>query len=228
MKRVHWLQHADFEDLGCIAPWLAAHGYSVTMTRLWAGDVLPAADQFDWLIVMGGPMNIYEYKAYPWLRAEKQLIREAIAGGKKLLGICLGSQLIADVLGGKVTRNAHQEVGWLPVTLNAAGRRSKFFGDFPETFTAFHWHGDTFANPPGAACLMSSEGCANQAYEYDGRIAAIQYHLEVTATNAREWFEHERPAPDRYVQTPEHILSRLDEFGENNRLMIRLLEKFAA
>lgn len=227
MKRVHWLQHADFEDLGCIAPWLAAHDYRVSMTRLWAGETPPAADSFDWLIVMGGPMNIYEYDAHPWLRAEKVLIRDAIAQNKKLLGICLGSQLIADVLGGKVTRNAHQEVGWLPVTLSAAGKRSRFFGHFPETFTAFHWHGDTFAIPPGAECLMSSEGCANQAYEYDGRIAAIQYHLEVTATNAREWFKHERPSPSLYVQTPEAILAQLDEFAGNNRLMLKLLERMA-
>jgi len=224
--RVHWLQHADFEDLGCIAPWLAQQGAEVSCTRLQRGEALPPATAFDWLIVMGGPMNIYEYQAHPWLRTEKALIREAVDAGKRLLGICLGAQLIADVLGGKVTRNAWSEIGWFDVVLNEAGRRSKFFGAFPQRFSAFHWHGDTFAIPPGAQGLMSSEACAHQAYEFDGRIAAIQFHLEVTAANAREWFEHERPAPARYVQAPEAILAELDRYADNNRLMLQLLKGF--
>jgi len=224
--RVHWLQHADFEDLGCIAPWLAALGITPTCTRLYAGEVLPAASAFDWLIVMGGPMNIYEYERYPWLKAEKALIREAHVQGRKLLGICLGAQLIADVLGGPVTRNAQQEIGWFPLQLEPAAKTSNFFSDFPERFDAFHWHGDTFAIPPGASSLMRSAACAHQAFELDGRVAAIQFHLEVTAANARVWFEHERPAPAPSVQEPEAILAELERFAGNNRLMFRLLEKF--
>lgn len=225
--RVHWLQHADFEELGCIAPWLAARGIVPTHTRLYAGETLPSAESFDWLIVMGGPMNIYEYARHPWLRAEKDLIRDAHARGRKLLGICLGAQLIADVLGGPVTRNAAPEIGWFPLHLEPAASGSKFFDDFQSQFTAFHWHGDTFAIPPGARSLMRSAACAHQAYEVDGRVAAIQFHLEVTAANARVWFEHERPAPARYVQRPEDILADIGRFAENNRLMFRLLEKFA-
>ncbi|TXH05781.1 MAG: type 1 glutamine amidotransferase [Nevskiaceae bacterium] len=223
-QRVHWLQHADFEDLGCIAPWLAARGHTVTHTRLYAGETPPPVSAFDWLIVMGGPMNIDEYDAHPWLRAEKALILDAVHARKKLLGICLGAQLIADALGAPVTRNAHSEIGWFPVTMTAAARRSTLFAGFPETFTAFHWHGDTFEIPPDATLLASSEACAHQAYERDGRIAAIQFHLEVTAANARVWFEHERPAPARYVQTPETILADVSRFAENNRLMLKLLD----
>ena len=225
--RVHWLQHADFEDLGCIAPWLAARGCEVSQTRLYAGETPPRAENFDWLIVMGGPMNIYEYERHPWLNAEKALIGQTVEQGKKLLGICLGAQLIADVLGGPVTRNAHSEVGWFPLQRAPAAHGSKFFGDFPQRFHAFHWHGDTFALPPGTQGLMRSEACANQAFEKDGRIAAIQFHLEVTAADARVWFDHERPAPARYVQEAGAILANLDRFAENNRLMFRLLEKFA-
>ena len=224
--RVHWLQHADFEDLGCIAPALAARGDTVMHTRLYAGETLPALEAFDALIVMGGPMNIYEYDAHPWLKPEKALIREAIAQNKRVLGVCLGSQLIADALGGPVTRNAHTEIGWLPVTLNAAGRASKFFAGFPERFTAFHWHGDTFAIPPQAQNLMASEGCAHQALEYGERVVGIQFHLEVTAANAREWFVHERPQPARYVQDADAILTDLDAFATNNRLMLKLLDNW--
>ncbi|HWU67849.1 MAG TPA: type 1 glutamine amidotransferase [Stenotrophobium sp.] len=226
--RVHWLQHVAFEDLGCIAPWLAARNATVTQTRLYAGETLPKAGDFDWLIVMGGPMNIYEESAHPWLVAEKALIREACAAGRRLLGICLGAQLIADALGAPVTRNAHREIGWFPVQMNAAAASSKLFAGFPERYDALHWHGDTFAIPPGATLLAGSEACAHQAYEYAGRVAAIQFHLEVTAADARVWLAQETPAPGRYVQTAGEILVDIGRFAENNRLMRRLLENLAA
>ncbi|MGH8506100.1 MAG: type 1 glutamine amidotransferase [Stenotrophobium sp.] len=226
--KVHWLQHVAFEDLGCIAPWLAARNATVTQTRLYAGETLPKSDDFDWLIVMGGPMNIYEEAAYPWLRAEKTLIRDACAAGRKLLGICLGAQLIAGALGAPVTRNAQQEIGWFPVRMSAAAAQSKLFAGFPERYDALHWHGDTFAIPSGAKLLASSEACAHQAYECDGRVAAIQFHLEVTAANARVWLAQEPLTPARYVQTAEEILSDIGRFAENNRLMVKLLENLSA
>jgi GMP synthase-like glutamine amidotransferase len=223
--RVHWLQHAEFEDLGCIAPWLARRGDIVTRTRLYANEALPEANDFDWLIVMGGPMNIYEHALHPWLLTEKALIKSAIEAGKRVLGICLGSQLIADVLGGPVTRNAQQEIGWFPVALNDAGCHARAFSGFPTKFHAFQWHGDTFAMPRGLKCLMSSAACANQAFSQDNaKVVGIQFHLEVTAANARVWFEHEQPAPAAYVQAPTDILREMPRFAENNRLMIRLLE----
>jgi GMP synthase-like glutamine amidotransferase len=223
--RTHWLQHAEHENLGCIAPWLARRGDAVSCTRLYARDPLPDASDFDRLIVMGGPMNIYEYELHPWLHAEKAFIRQAIDAGRSVLGICLGSQLIADVLGGPVTRNHETEIGWFDVTLNQAGRAHPLFMDWPERFSAFHWHGDTFAIPPGAERLMSSAACANQAYVWKHRVVGLQFHLEVTAADARVWFEHERPEPSTYVQTPEVILSDLSRFALNNRMMLQLLER---
>ena len=223
--RVHWFQHAPFEDLGCIAPWLAARHATVTATRLHLNQRPPAPDGYDWLIVMGGPMNIYEYQRHPWLRDERDAIRQALAAGKRVLGICLGAQLVADVLGGQVARNREPEIGWFPVTLSDAGRKARACDGFPAQFQAFHWHGDTFAIPPGYENLLSSEACANQAFaSRDARVVGIQFHLEVTAANARIWFEHERPAPSRYVQTPEEILRELPYFAENNRQMYRLLQ----
>ncbi|MFT4045142.1 MAG: type 1 glutamine amidotransferase [Solimonas sp.] len=228
--RVHWLQHADFEDLGCIAPALAAGGHAVTQTRLYAGEGLPSPDAFDALIVMGGPMNIYEYEAHPWLRAEKAFIGASLAAGRRALGVCLGAQLIADVLGAPVTRGAQQEIGWHALQLSEAGRRSPLFAGFPERFTAFHWHGDTFAIPAGAQTLMASEACANQAYALrtagGAQVAAIQFHLEVTAANARVWFAHERPQPAHYVQDADAILAELEHFAANNRLMLKLLDNW--
>lgn len=225
---VHWLQHADFEDLGCIAPWLAARGHQVTHTRLHEDESLPAAEAFDWLIVMGGPMNIYEYDRHPWLRAEKNLIRDAITANKRVLGICLGSQLIADVLGGKVTRNTHTEIGWFPVHLNANGPRSALFAEFPPSFDVFHWHGDTFAIPANAQHVASSDACTNQAFAYGGRVIGLQFHPEVTASNVRDWLAHETVTPARYVQTPADMLSDIPRYAVINRLMLTLLERLEA
>lgn len=230
--RLHWLQHAEFEELGCIAPALARAGHALQGTRLYAGEALPAVADFDALIVMGGPMNIHEHAAHPWLLAEKAFIADAIAAGKRVLGICLGAQLLADVLGAPVTRNAESEIGWFELALTDAGRRELLLAGFPERFTAFHWHGDTFAIPPGAENLMRSEACANQAFALrtagGAVIAAIQFHLEVTAADARVWFAHETPPPARYVQAPDAVLGALDHFADNNRLMLRLLDNWLA
>lgn len=225
--RVHWLQHAEHEGLGCIEPWLRARGHRVRGTRLQRGEDLPAVDDFDWLIVMGGPMNIYEHDRHPWLIREKFLIRDACVT-KKVLGICLGSQLVADVLGGKVNQNGEPEIGWFDVLLNDEARQSRLFSDFPDTFQAFHWHGDTFQVPPGATPLMSSEACARQAFSWEeGRVLGLQFHLEVELEDARRWLETDAPEPRRYVQAAAEILREPARFEENRRLMHRLLERLA-
>ena len=226
--RVHWLQHAEHEGLGCIAPWLARRDHAVSHTPLHAGAALPPLGAFDWLIVMGGPMNIYEHERHPWLVPEKAFIRQAIDAGKRVLGICLGAQLIADVLGGPVTRNPESEIGWHEVELLPAAQAEPAFAGFPARFDAFHWHGDTFAIPPGCRALMRSDACAHQAYARGARLAAIQFHLEVTAADARTWLELEPPQAGRYVQDARAILSGLERFAGNNRLMYRLLENVEA
>src|ERR1051326_8249383 len=114
-QRVHWIQHAEHERLGCIEPWLRPREVPLGHTRPYAGDAFPAAADYDCLIVMGGPMNIYEHDRHPWLVREKELINDAIVMNKKVLGICLGAQLLADVLGGVVRKNKYQEIGWFEV-----------------------------------------------------------------------------------------------------------------
>jgi GMP synthase-like glutamine amidotransferase len=225
--RVHWIQHADHEGLGCIGPWLKQQGHTVTHSNLSAGDSLPAADRFDWLIVMGGPMNIYEHERHPWLEPEKRIIHDACVMNKRVLGICLGSQLIADVLGGPVTKNPHDEIGWFDVTLSEDGRQSPFFNGFPDRFPSFHWHGDTFAIPPGCRNLASSPACRNQAFAWGKRVLGLQFHPEVTLEDARRWLALETPLPQRYVQSAAEILGSPERFDQANRLMIRLLEKLA-
>lgn len=141
---IHYLQHVPFEDLGMIADWIDENGYHSRVSRLYQGEALPNVNDIDWLIVMGGPMGVYDEDQYPWLVDEKRCIERAIAKGRVVLGICLGAQLIANVLGARVYPHTRKEIGWFPITLTREGAQSPLFTELPSPFEVFHWHGDTF------------------------------------------------------------------------------------
>ncbi len=223
--KVHWFQHVPFEGLGAIEGWLRARGHSLSVTRWHAGDRPPAtAGEFDWLIAMGGPMNIYQHRDHPWLPAETRLIGEAAAAGKRLLGVCLGAQLIADALGGKVCQNGEREIGWFPVRAVPEGVGSPF--EFPPETRVFHWHGDTFSLPPGCTWLAESAGCARQAFSVGSRVLGLQFHLEMGPAEvggiARACADE--LAPGRYVQTGEEMIAQAREPGAAAGLLDRLLQ----
>jgi GMP synthase-like glutamine amidotransferase len=227
--RVHYLQHVPFEGVGAIAGWAAARGHSLSCTEM-AVSPPPPTSAFDFLVIMGGPMNIYQEREYPWLRQEKALISAAVAEGKLVLGVCLGAQLLADALSGPVTRGAQPEIGWYPVELTKAGRRSVVFRRLPERFVALHWHGDTFAIPAGAIHAASSAACANQAFEsMGGRVVGIQFHLEETRASLADLVDKAR---DELVEGPwiasaEDLLAPPAPFEESNRLLFTLLDGMA-
>lgn len=224
--RIHSLQHVPFEDIGSMASDFRARGYSVSTTHWYRGDAAPALSDFDALIVMGGPMGIYDEAIFPWLAAEKTLIKNAIAAGKILLGICLGAQLIADVLGGKVTRNAYKEIGWLPININPAAATHPIAQVFARSPEVFHWHGDTFALPPDTTHLARSEGCINQAFCYGEKVYGFQFHLETTPTSARALIEHcaEDIDGSRYTQSAQAMLMDEERFARINRAMSEVIE----
>jgi GMP synthase-like glutamine amidotransferase len=168
--RIHYFQHVEFETLGGIADWIKLRGHSLTGTRFYCGEIPPAPDELDWLIIMGGPMGVHDTHQYAWLTAEKHFIDQAIDRNCRVLGVCLGAQLVADVLGAKVFPNPHKEIGWYPVNRTPEGRRAIVFRDLLSPFTAFHWHGDTFELAPGALRLAESAGCKQQAFVFPFKI----------------------------------------------------------
>ncbi|MBM4001349.1 MAG: amidotransferase [Planctomycetes bacterium] len=188
--RVRWLQHVPFEGLGTIEAYLVGSGHFVQAARLYDRAALPSTGEFDWLIVMGGPMGVRDEVRYPWLVEEKRLIERAIRDEKRVLGICLGAQLIANVLGAPVYPNGCREIGWYPVTRAPEAEQSPFGSAIPPTLDAFHWHGDTFDLPTGAVHLAASAACARQAFSYGPRVLALQFHLESTPESVASLIEN--------------------------------------
>jgi GMP synthase-like glutamine amidotransferase len=183
--KVHYLQHVPYEGIGSIRDWATTRGYELSGTLMFAEPSgaagLPGLEGVDLLVIMGGPMNVHDLDEYRWLPVEKDFIRACIGGGKAVLGICLGAQLLADVLGGEVTRAPQEEIGWHPVELTEVGRRLRVFSDFPDRFTTLQWHGDTFSIPLGATHVAFSEAVPNQAFIFDNeRVVGLQFHLEET------------------------------------------------
>ena len=223
--KLHYLQHVPFEDLARIEDWARDRGHQISRTLLFDGQELPGMDEFDWLVIMGGPMNIYEEDKYSWLAGEKRFIRDAIASNKIVLGICLGGQLIADVLGGKVRRNLHKEIGWYSVKLTPEGQKSRIFNVLPNTFMALHWHGDSFEIPTAALRTAGSDGCANQAFAL-GKVVGLQFHLESSIDSIEHLIKNcsDELVKGKYIQSPEMILSNVDRFPEINRLMALFLD----
>lgn len=222
--KVHYLMHVPFEGLGSMESWFVSQGWVVSRTRLFANERLPDPNDFDWLVIMGGPMGVYDEGEYPWLVQEKRFIEAGLSRDIPVLGICLGAQLIADVLGAKVSRNKYKEIGWFPVSLTKSGRRSQLVEGLPVQFTAFHWHGDVFATPEGAQSLAISEACPNQIFAR-GKVLGLQFHLETMPTNAMDLCIHckdeLKSAP--YVQSAEAILTGATHYRLIHRLMRQVL-----
>jgi len=223
--RVHYLQHVSFEGLGSIESVLKDKGHQLSSTQLYKDESLPSVNDFDWLIVMGGPMGIYDYDQYPWLSDEKRFIKAVIDADKIVLGICLGAQLIADVLGAKVSPNEHREIGWFNINRLSGVDETILANAFPEQVEVFHWHGDTFDIPEGAVSLAESEACPRQGFIFDNRVVAFQFHLEVTTESAAALIEHCGDELDgsRYVQSENEMLANVKRFTVINRVMSSVL-----
>jgi GMP synthase-like glutamine amidotransferase len=223
--RFHWLGHVPFEDAANIGVWAEQHGYTVTDTQLYTGVPLPDIEDIDALAVMGGPMNIYQHRDYPWLLKEKRFIEQAIRAGIPTIGVCLGAQLIADVLGAKVAQNPYIEIGWFEVETVTESLQDCLLHDLPASFMAFHWHGDTFEIPSGATRIAQSKACRNQAFEYAGHVLGLQFHLEYSAQSIEKMLVHcgHEPVQASFVQDRQQVIQGLVNVPRTRELLDSLL-----
>jgi GMP synthase-like glutamine amidotransferase len=225
--RIQYFQHVPFEGLGTIRHWAESKNHTITVTRFFRGEKPPAIEEIDWLMIMGGSMGVYDEKEFPWLGEEKKYIIDAIRRGRKVLGICLGAQLIASALGAKVYPNHQKEIGWFPIGLTEKGKKSKIFAGLPEQFLAFHWHGDTFDLPEGSHRLAGSGACKNQAFIYENNVLALQFHLEVERENIELLIKNcdneLRKAP--YIQSTEQMLEAKNAYDDIQKIMFQILNQ---
>lgn len=221
--RAHILQHVPFEDTGSIAEWLKSRNATTTYTRFFANQSLLPIEGLDLVVIMGGPMSVNDESDLPWLRDEKDFIRNAFRRNVPMLGICLGAQLIASALGARVYRNTHKEIGWFPV-VSVPSKETVFH--FPEEFHAFHWHGETFDLPEGAIHLAKNKVCTHQAFQIGDCVLSLQFHLETTPESARSLIENCRDElkEGRYIQTERQLMEfPASGYKKTNRLMDEIL-----
>lgn len=209
---VHVLQHVPFEGPGSVEDWCVAGGHSLHITHLYsAGMNMPVMAGIDLLVIMGGPMNVYEDHLYPWLAAEKAFITEFLRSGKPVLGICLGAQLLALCCGAPVGRAAHLEIGWFPVEATPAAAAYPWLQALLAARPVlFHWHGDRLGIPAGASNLVSTTANDNQAFALEGgRVVGLQFHPEVTPGLLEQMVAEGRDElrAEAFVQSADEIYS---------------------
>jgi len=221
--------HAAYEGPGLIGDWISLQNHQLETVMAWDLPSLESKDEFDHLLIMGGPMSVNDEEHYPWLKHEKHFISSVIDNGKKVLGICLGAQLIAHCLGARVYKNSEPEIGWFPV-------RKKFFMHswFPvfddnERLPVFHWHGETFDLPEDAVPLFESDGCKNQAFAIEDHILALQFHPEVHEPLIADFIENSRNdlKPSHFIQSESKMLANYKLYEVNSKsLLFDLLDDF--
>jgi GMP synthase-like glutamine amidotransferase len=221
-------KHIHDEPAGHAEQWARERGHPY-IYHYWDHDhVITELPGFDLLIIMGGLMGAYEEEAYPWLVIEKQLIREAIASGKKVLGICLGAQLIASALGARVYKNDHAEIGFHP--LKPVLQNHSVIAESDEDPHFFQWHGDTFDLPEGACLIATSDQVRNQAFLYGNNVTALQFHPEMDSKIIEGLLEKSYPLldPSPWKQSEDSIRQQLIQTSKGREMLYRLLDELSA
>jgi GMP synthase (glutamine-hydrolysing) len=222
---IYYLQHVPFEGIGSIEKWAHNHRWGVSAIRLHEGQILPDPERLDALVVSGGPMGVHEEDKYPWLVPEKRFLEKVLKREIPVLGICLGAQLLADVLGAKVYPNTVKEIGWFPITKTIPENAHKITSALPVNMEVFHWHGDTFDMPEGTLQLFRSEACENQAFAYGKNVIALQFHLETTPASLDALINNcsEELIEAPYIQSAKEMRKGTSRFQTINKNMDLLL-----
>lgn len=201
-------QHVEFEQPALITEWAAEHNHIVKIYHLYQHNCqLPEINDFDMLIVMGGPMSANDCSSVDWLASEKKFILTAIKANKFVFGICLGAQLIAAALGAKISRMPSREIGWHKIKIIPNSSNNNYVRCFTDGMKVFHWHGEKFDIPEGAQHLLASEACANQAFLYGKNVIGLQFHLEMDKANITDIIANcgNEIEPAKYIQTA-HVI----------------------
>lgn len=197
--RCHFIHHVSFEGPGRIKDWALEAGYRCTHTWQHRQDPLPEPEEVDLAVITGGPMSIHDETEFPWLRSEKEWIKQVIARDTPTLGICLGAQLIAHVLGAEVAPMGHKEIGWFPIRPRTEAGTLPYASSLHPGLHVLHWHGDQFEIPAQATPLWESDRCPHQGFA-SGSALGLQFHLELdesTLSTLNENARHElAPATD--------------------------------
>jgi len=227
--KIHYFQHVHFEGLALIENWAEDRGHVLSATKFYEEHAIPSVDDYDALIIMGGPMSVHDGGTYPWLVEEKKHIKQAIEAGKHIFGVCLGAQLIADVLGAKISNAPVKEIGWFPIAWSDGAMGHKIISGLNPAMTVFHWHGEQFEIPKGAIHLASSKACETQAFLYKEKVLGLQFHLEMNETAIDKIIENcgnEIATPSPTIQSQEIIKEKIANIAACERALFKLLDNF--
>lgn len=200
------IKHVEEEGPGLFESYLPEN----TITLLAPKKEFPEPDHNDTVLIMGGPMGVYEKEQYSFINKELDFIKRCFDKNVKILGICLGAQMIAEALGGKVFKGPVKEVGWYKITHTEHAKKDKIFSVFPEKLEVFQWHQDTFELPKNAIRLAKNENYINQAFKIQDNVYGLQYHIEVTNEVLNEWFQEEK---EKYIYCDSVKLSVIKSFA---------------
>lgn len=218
------------EGLGTIGTLLELNGFTPEFVRIYRGEKAPRTiEGYMALISLGGPMGVYEDAVFPFIKDEISLMEKALRDGLPMLGICLGSQLLAKAAGARVYKGGTKEIGWYGLKLTDEGAGDKIFLGMPKEMTVFQWHGDTFDVPEGAVNLASSDAFPNQLIKVGSNAYGIQFHLEVTQEMVRDWItvnSAELKALEGAVDPAKTLIDTPEKIGELNRYGRAVISKF--
>ena len=182
------IKHIDIEGPETIGAHFQSKGYDLKVIDLFLGESLPSDfSNIEAVVVLGGPMNVYEEDKYPFLKPENVFIKKVLKREIPYLGICLGSQLLAKACGAKVTKSPGKEVGWFTIDLTEEGKKDPLFKGLGDKINVFQWHEDTFAIPQGGWWLGKSARCAHQAFRVGSCAYGVQFHFEITDKSIKDW-----------------------------------------